>query len=86
MIEEIQKLEQEKKYDYILIESTGISEPLPVAMAFYVENQRENHSFLLNDIARLDTMITVVDSFNFEKNLKSMEKVIEVVEKEGQEH
>ncbi|MED5476059.1 MAG: zinc metallochaperone GTPase ZigA [Candidatus Neomarinimicrobiota bacterium] len=59
---EVAKLAKTGKFDYLLIESTGISEPLPVAETFTFEDQ-EGQS--LSDISNLDTMVTVVDGFNF---------------------
>tara|TARA_B100000941_G_C28508298_1_gene558835 strand:- start:5998 stop:6615 length:618 start_codon:yes stop_codon:yes gene_type:complete len=59
---EVTKLAKTGKFDYLLIESTGISEPLPVAETFTFEDQ-EGQS--LSDISNLDTMVTVVDGFNF---------------------
>ena len=62
LLTEIEKLAQAKKYDYLIIESTGISEPLPVAETFYFENELGKK---LADIARLDTLVTLVDAKNF---------------------
>jgi G3E family GTPase len=59
---EIQRLAREGRFDYLLIESTGISEPLPVAETFTF---RDEQGRSLSDIARLDTMVTVVDAYNF---------------------
>ena len=59
---EIQRLAKEDRFDYLVIESTGISEPLPVAETFTFED--ENGSSL-SDYATLDTMVTVVDAVNF---------------------
>ncbi|WP_373533409.1 zinc metallochaperone GTPase ZigA [Vampirovibrio sp.] len=59
---EVNKLAQEGRFDYLLIESTGISEPLPVAETFTF-NGEDGKS--LSDVAHLDTMVTVVDAFNF---------------------
>lgn len=59
---EVSKLAREGKFDYLVIESTGISEPLPVAETFTFEDA-EGKS--LSDLARLDTMVTVVDAANF---------------------
>ncbi|MCK9384153.1 MAG: zinc metallochaperone GTPase ZigA [Nevskia sp.] len=61
LLKEVAKLAQEGRYDYLLIESTGISEPMPVAATFEV---RDEHGFSLSDVARLDTMVTVVDALN----------------------
>ncbi|MFL9866547.1 zinc metallochaperone GTPase ZigA [Paraburkholderia fungorum] len=65
---EIQRLAREKRFDYLLIESTGISEPLPVAETFTFRDE-EGHS--LADVARLDTMVTVVDAYNFVRDYGS---------------
>ena len=62
---EIKRLAEEKRFDYLVIESTGISEPLPVAETFTFEDE-EGKS--LSDFATLDTMVTVVDSFHFFDN------------------
>lgn len=59
---EIRRLVQEGRFDYLLIESTGISEPLPVAETFTFEDE---HGQSLMQIARLDTLVTVVDGVNF---------------------
>ncbi|MGL5996744.1 MAG: zinc metallochaperone GTPase ZigA [Pseudomonas proteolytica] len=59
---EVGKLAREGRFDYLLIESTGISEPLPVAETFTF---RDENGQSLADIARLDTMVTVVDGMNF---------------------
>jgi G3E family GTPase len=58
---EVRKLAAEGRFDYLLIESTGIGEPMPVAATFDFENE-DGES--LNDVARIDTMVTVVDAFN----------------------
>ncbi|MGF6089764.1 zinc metallochaperone GTPase ZigA [Pseudomonas sp. 18173] len=62
LLEEVSQLAREGRFDYLLIESTGISEPLPVAETFTF---RDENGQSLNDIARLDTMVTVVDGMNF---------------------
>ena len=59
---EIEKIATENKYDYLVIESTGISEPMPVAETFFFEDEAQKK---LDDIARLDTLVTVVDAKNF---------------------
>jgi G3E family GTPase len=59
---EVGKLAQEGRFDYLLIESSGISEPLPVAETFTFSDE-EGRS--LSDVAQLDTMVTVVDALNF---------------------
>ena len=62
LLEEVSKLAKDGRFDYLLIESTGISEPLPVAETFTF---RDESGQSLADIARLDTMVTVVDGLNF---------------------
>ena len=62
LLEEVSKLAREGRFDYLLIESTGISEPLPVAETFTF---RDELGQSLTDVARLDTMVTVVDGVNF---------------------
>lgn len=62
LLMEVGKLAREGRFDYLLIESTGISEPLPVAETFTF---RDESGQSLADIARLDTMVTVVDGLNF---------------------
>lgn len=59
---EVRKLAEEGRFDAILIESSGISEPLPVAETFTFEGEDGK---VLNDVARLDTMVTVVDTKHF---------------------
>jgi len=59
---EVAKLAREDRFDYLLIESTGISEPLPVAETFTFEDE---DGMSLSRLSRLDTMVTVVDAYNF---------------------
>lgn len=59
---EVRRLASENRFDYLLIESTGISEPLPVAETFTFTDEDGNS---LSDLAKLDTMVTVVDALNF---------------------
>ncbi|MEL6563105.1 MAG: GTP-binding protein [Pseudomonadota bacterium] len=61
LLDEVRKLAAERRFDYLLIESTGISEPLPVAATFEF---RDELGTSLSDVARLDTMVTVVDAVN----------------------
>ena len=62
LIESVARLASTDRFDYILIESTGISEPMPVAASFSWEF---DNGFSLGDVARLDTMVTVVDASSF---------------------
>ena len=61
LLNEVRRLAEEGRFDYLLIESTGISEPLPVAATF---DFRSEDGESLNDVSRLDTMVTVVDAVN----------------------
>ncbi|MEZ5732536.1 MAG: GTP-binding protein [Paracoccaceae bacterium] len=61
LLQEVRRLADEGRFDYLLIESTGISEPLPVAATF---DFRDEAGESLSDVARLDTMVTVVDAVN----------------------
>lgn len=62
LLEEVARLAREERFDYLLVESTGISEPLPVAETFtFTDEQGET----LSALARLDTLVTVVDARNF---------------------
>ncbi len=65
LLEEVTKLAKEKRFDYLVIESTGISEPLPVAETFTFADE---NGVSLSDVADLDTMVTVVDAVNFLKD------------------
>lgn len=79
---EIERLAQEKRFDYLLIESTGISEPLPVAETFTFTDE-DGRS--LSDIAKLDTMVTVVDAYNFLKDYRSKDTLADHGETLGEE-
>ena len=61
LLAEVRRLSEENRFDYLLIESTGISEPLPVAATF---DFRDEDGQSLSDVAELDTMVTVVDAVN----------------------
>jgi G3E family GTPase len=61
LLVEVRRLAAEKKFDYLLIEGTGIAEPLPIAATF---SFRDEDDASLDDVARLDTMVTVVDAVN----------------------
>ncbi len=79
---EIQKLAAENRFDYLLIESTGISEPLPVAETFTFRDEA-GHS--LSDIVRLDTMVTVVDALNFLNDYNASDFLVERGQALGEE-
>ena len=66
---EVEKLAAQNKFDYLLIESTGISEPIPVAQTFTFES--EDGKIDLSRFSYIDTMVTVVDAFNFLKDFGS---------------
>lgn len=66
---EVEKLAKEQKFDYLIIESTGISEPIPVAQTFSFES--EDGQIDLSRFSYVDTMVTVVDAFNFLKDFSS---------------
>ena len=68
LLAEVQRLAGEGRFDYLLIESTGISEPLPVAATFEF---RDEQGASLSDAARLDTMVTVVDAVNLLRDFSS---------------
>ena len=65
LLAEVSRLAQEKRFDYLLVESTGISEPIPVAQTFTFEDEK---GVSLSQLARLDTMVTVVDAHSFRKD------------------
>ena len=70
---EVERLAIENRFDYLLIESTGISEPIPVAQTFSFIS--EENGIDLSRFSYVDTMVTVVDSFNFFKDFGSPEKL-----------
>ena len=70
---EVEKLALENRFDYLLIESTGISEPLPVAQTFSFVS--EDGAIDLSRFSRLDTMVTVVDAFNFARDFGSLDRL-----------
>ena len=70
LLEEVRRLAGEGRFDYLLIESTGISEPLPVAATF---DFRDEQGESLSDVSRLDTMVTVVDAVNLTADYSSQD-------------
>ena len=82
LLQEVKTLAQAGRFDYLLIESTGIAEPLPVAETF---DYRDATGNCLGDIARLDTMVTVVDAFNFLKGFSSQETLATLNQQAGED-
>ncbi|MGO0062027.1 GTP-binding protein [Brevibacillus fluminis] len=74
LLVEVQRLVEANRYDYILIESTGIGEPVPVAQTFtYID---EENGIDLSAVCRLDTMVTVVDAYRFWHDFSSGETLL----------
>ncbi|UWR63199.1 GTP-binding protein [Phaeobacter inhibens] len=82
LLAEVRRLAGEGRFDYLLIESTGISEPLPVAATFEF---RDEGGESLSDVARLDTMVTVVDAVNLRRNFSSHDFLADRGETLGEE-
>ncbi|MER5836130.1 GTP-binding protein [Streptomyces sp. NPDC002130] len=74
LLEEVDRLAREGRFDYLLIESSGISEPMPVAATFAFAR---DDGATLGDFARLDTMVTVVDAANFLPELVGGDELVE---------
>lgn len=72
---EVERLAKENRFDYLLIESTGISEPVPVAQTFSFID--EESGIDLSRFSYVDTMVTVVDAFNFFKDFGSPETLLD---------
>jgi G3E family GTPase len=82
LLKEVSRLAREGRFDYLLIESTGISEPLPVAMTFTFEDEFGQS---LGKVSQLDTMVTVVDAFNFFRDFAEAEYIRDRGESLGEE-
>lgn len=82
LLEEVTKLAQEGRFDYLVIESTGIAEPLPVAETFTFADE---NGLSLSDVARLDTMVTVVDAINFLRDYDEAKFLTETPESLGED-
>lgn len=72
LLEQVSALARQQRFDYLLIESTGISEPMPVAETFAFLDQS---GFSLSELARLDTLVTVVDGSRFADLLASRDRL-----------
>jgi len=82
LLEEVNKLAKEGRFDYLVIESTGISEPLPVAETFTFADEE---GVSLSDVSNLDTMVTVVDAVNFLKDYEEAKYLQDTGESLGEE-
>ena len=82
LLEEVTKLAQQGRFDYLVIESTGISEPLPVAETFTFADE---DGISLSDVANLDTMVTVVDAVNFLKDYEEAKYLKDTGESLGED-
>ena len=82
LLAEVSRLAQEGRFDYLLIESTGISEPIPVAQTFTFADE---NGVSLSQVSRLDTMVTVVDAANFLRDYNAAEALQDRGESLGEE-
>ena len=82
LLAEVSRLAQEQRFDYLLIESTGISEPVPVAQTFTFEDE---NGVSLGQVSRLDTMVTVVDAASFLRDYNAADALQDRGESLGEE-
>ena len=82
LLKEVDKLARQNRFDHLVIESTGVSEPMPVAETFTFED--ENGSSL-GEIASIDTMVTVVDAPNFLSDYRATEQLVDRGQAVGEE-
>lgn len=73
LVKEVSKLAEQGRFDYLLIEGTGIAEPLPIAQTF--SYAFDELGMDLTKLCRLDTLVTVVDALNFEKDFMSFDSI-----------
>lgn len=74
LLQEVRKLAEDGRFDYLLIESTGIGEPMPVAATFSFVDETGRS---LGQVARLDTMVTVVDAQKFLIDMESLDSLLD---------
>lgn len=74
LLREVSRLAKENRFDYLLIESTGVSEPLPVAQTFTFADE---NGYSLESLTRLDTMVTVIDAANFLRQFQDADTLAE---------
>ena len=79
---EVGKMARENRFDHLVIESTGVSEPMPVAETFTFEDEDGKS---LGDIAKIDTMVTVVDAPNFLRDYSTSESLEDREQAVGEE-
>ena len=72
LLQEVSKLAKQNRFDHLVIESTGVSEPMPVAETFTFEDENGTS---LGNIASIDTMVTVVDAPNFLSDFSTTENL-----------
>ncbi|MEM7255043.1 MAG: zinc metallochaperone GTPase ZigA [Pseudomonadota bacterium] len=82
LLAEVSRLAQEGRFDYLLVESTGISEPIPVAQTFTFEDEE---GVSLSHVSRLDTMVTVVDASSFLRDYNEADRLQDRGESLGEE-
>lgn len=83
LLREVEKLAKENRFDYILIESTGVGEPVPVAQTFSYINEEQGID--LSQLCRLDCMVTVVDAYRFWLDFSSGETLLERSQATGED-
>ncbi|MEM7184851.1 MAG: zinc metallochaperone GTPase ZigA [Spirochaetota bacterium] len=82
LLEEVNRLAKDGRFEYLVIESTGISEPLPVAETFTFADE---NGISLSDVADLDTMVTVVDAMHFLEDYEKAQSLQDTGESLGEE-